>query len=240
VLTYPPGFTPDHKYPLLVSIHGGPEYSAQLAFNVESQFYAANGWIVFEPNYRGSNDQGDKYEAAVVGDATAGPGRDIRAGLDAVRALPGVDAARIAVTGYSYGGVMTSWLIGHHQDWCAAIPGGVVVDFAQYYDQSETGIWIKTLLGSPHLPQNREKYIEQSPITYLNHAKTPTLIIQNAGDPNATVGQAYALHHALKDNGFKTRLMVADLDGHSSPDPFHEKQVFRITVDWMNENCGGH
>jgi dipeptidyl aminopeptidase/acylaminoacyl peptidase len=238
ILTYPPGFRGDRKYPLLVNIHGGPEYSAQLAWNFESQFYAANGWIVFEPNYRGSNDQGEKYETAVIGDATAGPGRDIRAGLDAVRVLPGVDTDRIAVTGYSYGGVMTLWLIGHHQDWCAAIPGGVVVDFIQYYDQSETGIWINTLLGSPHVAQNRAKYIQQSPTSYLDKAKTPTLILQNAGDPNATVGQAYALYHALKDNGVKAKLLVSDLEGHSSPDPYHERQVFQLTLGWMNENCG--
>jgi dipeptidyl aminopeptidase/acylaminoacyl peptidase len=237
VLTYPSDFQSGKKYPLLVDIHGGPHTSSQLTFNGEPQYYAANGWLVFEPNYRGSDGQGDRYQTAVIGDATAGPGRDIMAGVAAVEARGIVDDRRIAVTGWSYGGVMTSWLIGHHHDWCAAIPGVLVIDFADYYDQSETGIWIGSLLGSPHLAENRHKYLEQSPLSYLDQVTTPTLIMQNVGDPNAPVGQAYTLYHALKDRGVKTRFVVFGIDGHGPGDPFHAREAFKRTLGWMQENC---
>jgi dipeptidyl aminopeptidase/acylaminoacyl peptidase len=173
----------------------------------------------------------------VVGDATPGPGRDLYAGIGAVKALGSVDPARVALTGYSYGGVMTAWMIGHHRDWCAAIAGGVVVDFRGYYDQSDTGIWIGSLLGSPHLAGNREKYLEQSPTTFLAGATTPTLIMQNVGDDNAPVAQAYEMFHALKDNGVNARLVTYDVEGHDPHDPYRERQMFERTLAWMSANC---
>lgn len=239
VLTYPPDFVSGRRYPLLVNIHGGPHTSSQLGFNSENQFYAAQGWLVFEPNYRGSSGQGNHYQTAVIGDATAGPGRDILAGIASLKSRGIIDEKRMALTGWSYGGVMTSWLIGQNQSWCAAIPGALVVDFASYYDQSETGIWMETILGSPHLPQNQRKYREQSPISYLDRVVTPTLMMQNVGDPNATIGQAYTLYHALKDRGIKSKFVIFGIDGHGPGDPFHQREAFVRTLDWLNENCQG-
>jgi dipeptidyl aminopeptidase/acylaminoacyl peptidase len=237
LLYFPPDFRADGHYPLLVNIHGGPHTSSQLSFDGEGQFYAARGWLVFEPNYRGSDGQGDKYRTAVIDDATAGPGRDLMAGIATVKARGFVDDARVALTGWSYGGVMTSWLIGHHHDWCAAIPGALVIDFADYYNQSDTGIWIGSLIGSPHLRDNRRKYLEQSPATYLDQATTPTLVMHSTGDDNAPVTQAYALYHALKDRGVKTKFVIFGMDGHGPGDPFHERQAYVRTLAWMNENC---
>ncbi len=242
LILYPPDFHSDRKYPLLVNIHGGPHYSSQLSFDGENQYYAANGWIVFLPNYRGGDGQGEKYQTAVIGDATAGPGRDLLAGIAAVKAEGAVDDTRVALTGWSYGGVMTSWMISQYHDWCAAVPGALVIDFAGYYDQSDTGIWIGSLLGSPHLPQNRKKYLEQSPATYLDQATTPTLIMQNVGDDNAPVAQAYGLYHALKDRGIKSKFVIFGIDGHGPGDPFHERAAVIRTLAWINENCqsGNH
>lgn len=237
ILTYPPDARPGQRYPMLVAIHGGPHTSAELTFNPESQYYAAHGWLVFEPNYRGSDGHGERYRTAVVGDATPGPGRDLAAGIAAVQALGIVEAARVALTGYSYGGVMTAWMIGQHPDWCAAIAGGVVVDFKGYYDQSDTGIWIGSLLGSPHVPGNRERYVAQSPTTYLAGAKTPTLILQNVGDDNAPVAQAYELFHALRDNGTSARLITYDVEGHDPHDPYRERQMLEQTLAWMTGHC---
>jgi dipeptidyl aminopeptidase/acylaminoacyl peptidase len=239
LLYFPPDFRPDGRYPLLVNIHGGPHTSSQLSFDGEAQFYAANGWLVFEPNYRGSDGQGDRYRTAVIDDATAGPGRDLMAGIATVKARGFVDDARIALTGWSYGGVMTTWLIGHHHDWCAAIPGALVIDFADYYNQSDTGIWIGSLLGSPYLQGNHRKYLEQSPATYLDQATTPTLVMHSTGDDNAPVTQAYALYHALKDRGAKTKFVIFGMDGHGPGDPFHARQAYVRTLAWMNENCAG-
>jgi dipeptidyl aminopeptidase/acylaminoacyl peptidase len=109
--------------------------------------------------------------------------------------------------------------------------------FRDYYNQSETAIWISTLLGSPYVGDNGARYTEQSPITWLGKAVTPTLILHNVGDPNAPVTQSYALHHALRDRGVKTRMLLRGIDGHGYGDPFSHRQVHSATLGWLQENC---
>lgn len=237
VVTYPPDWDGRGSYPLLVDIHGGPEMSATDAFDFSPQFYAARGWVVFQPNYRGSSGQGNAYQSVIVKDLLQGSGDDILAGIDkVVRTLP-IDAKRIAVTGWSWGGVMTSWLIGHDRRWCAAIPGAMAVDFTAYYDQSETAIWIRTMLGSPYAGDNIARYRKASPLSYLQNAVTPTLIIHNVGDPNAPVTQSLTLYHALKDRGVDTRLLLRGIDGHGYGDPFSHRQVHAATLQWLTQKC---
>ena len=98
-VTYPPGFSAERTYPLVLLIHGGPTTSSKLSFGSLAQLMAAEGWIVFQPNYRGSDNLGNAYQAAIVGDAGAGPGRDVMAGVAMLRSRPYVDKARTAVTG---------------------------------------------------------------------------------------------------------------------------------------------
>jgi dipeptidyl aminopeptidase/acylaminoacyl peptidase len=94
------------------------------------------------------------------------------------------------------------------------------------------------LLGSPYLPENRAKYNAQSPASYFDKITTPTLIIQNAGDPNAAITQAYSLYHGLKDRGVKSRMVIYGIDGHGAADPFHQTNRHARTLSWINENCG--
>ncbi len=96
-LTYPPDFSPDRRYPLVLFIHGGPPAASHETFSVVPQLMAAQGWLVFEPNYRGSDNLGHKYEAAIFGDAGAGPGCDVMAGIQEVEKRGFVDKANIAV-----------------------------------------------------------------------------------------------------------------------------------------------
>ena len=98
MLIYPPGFDPDKKYPLVLWIHGGPMGFSTHAFDVVGQLLAARGWVVFEPNYRGSGNLGARYQSAVIGDAGVGPGKDVMAGLEAVKALGFVDEERVGVS----------------------------------------------------------------------------------------------------------------------------------------------
>lgn len=237
VLVYPPAYDRAKSYPLLVDIHGGPELSSNEAFNFSAQYYAANGWVVFQPNYRGSTGQGNAYQNAITGNLIEGSGQDILAGVDKVSGALPIDRKRIAVSGWSWGGVLTNWLIGHDQRWCAAIPGALAVDFTAYYDQSETAIWMKSMLGSPYVGDNLEAYQKASPRTYLNRAITPTLIIHNVGDPNAPVTQSYSLYHALKDNGVKVKMLLRGIDGHGYGDPFSYRQVHTSTLAWLQDNC---
>src|SRR5258708_35165644 len=125
VVTYPPDFQAGRKYPLVLYIHGGPRSASKEAFSARAQFMAAQGWLVFEPNYRGSDNLGNKYQAAIWNDAGAGPGRDVIAGLEMLKKRGFVDESRMAVSGWSYGGYMTTWLMGNYPPlWKTAGGGG--------------------------------------------------------------------------------------------------------------------
>src|SRR4030095_8936776 len=106
-----------------LSVHGGPRSASLETFSPQAQLMAAKGWVVFQPNYRGSDQIGNAYQRAIVNDAGAGPGRDVMAGIEALKKLGFVDANRIAVSGWSYGGYMTTWLIGNYQGWRVAEAG---------------------------------------------------------------------------------------------------------------------
>src|SRR5262249_34200237 len=123
VLIYPPGSVKGQRYPLVLNIHGGPVGSSTEAWSAFDPLIAAEGWIEFRPNYRGSTNLGDAYQRAVVNDAGDGPGKDVMAGIAAVKALGSVDTTRIGVSGWSYGGYMTAWLTSHFGGWRAAMAG---------------------------------------------------------------------------------------------------------------------
>jgi dipeptidyl aminopeptidase/acylaminoacyl peptidase len=104
VVTYPPDFSPTRKYPLVLYVHGGPRSASKEIFSVRAQLLAANGWVIFEPNYRGSDNLGNKFQSAIWGDAGDGPGRDVMSGVELLKKRGFVDESRMAVTGWSYGG----------------------------------------------------------------------------------------------------------------------------------------
>lgn len=236
VLTYPPDFSESKKYPLVLYIHGGPMGSSIENFNFFSQAMASKGWIVFEPNYRGSNNLGRAYQSAVINDAGEGPGKDVMAGIEAVKALGNVDESKIAVSGWSYGGYMTVWLTSHYQGWKAAVAGAAVTDWFDWYNMADLNVWSGFGLGgSPWLNDNAENYRRQSPITYAHQIKTPTLILSNTLDQRVTVTQSFKLFHNLKDNGVKTSFIAYPIPGHFPQDPVHRKDVYKRWISWIED-----
>jgi len=129
ILIHPPEFAPANKYPLVLLIHGGPQAASTESFHAVGQLIAARGYVVFMPNYRGSNNLGNAYQLAIVNDLADGPGRDVMAGLAAVEKRGFVDTNRIAVCGGSYGGYMTVWLAAHYQVWKTAVAAAAVTDW---------------------------------------------------------------------------------------------------------------
>lgn len=237
VITYPPDFSESKKYPLVLYIHGGPMGSSIENFNFFAQAMAAKGWIVFEPNYRGSNNLGKAYQSAVINDAGEGPGKDVMAGIEAVKALGNIDESKIAVSGWSYGGFMTVWLTSHYQIWKAAVAGAAVTDWFDWYNLADLNVWSGYGLGgSPWLSDNAENYRRQSPITYAHQIKTPTLILSNTLDQRVTVTQSFKLFHNLKDNGVETKFIAYPIPGHFPQDPVHRKDVYKRWISWIEDH----
>jgi dipeptidyl aminopeptidase/acylaminoacyl peptidase len=237
VLIYPPGFQKDKKYPLVLIIHGGPRAASTTQFSFLPQFVAAQDCVVFQPNYRGSENLGNAYTRAIWNDAGAGPGRDVMTGIDAVKKLGFVDEARIAVSGWSYGGYMTTWLIGHYQIWKVAMAGAAVTNMYDQYNLADFNVTERYIFnGSPYLGDNIKAYREQSPISYASQMKTPTLILSDTGDFRVTVTQSYELYHALKDNGVPVRFFAYPVGGHFPADPVRQQDVYRRWAEWLAQN----
>ncbi len=237
VLFYPPDFSKDKKYPLVLLIHGGPTASSITAFSFLPQFLASHGYVVFSPNYRGSDNLGNAYQRAIWNNAGDGPGRDVMAGIEALEKLGFIDETKIGVTGWSYGGYMTSWLIGHYSIWKAAMAGAPVTDLYDEYNLSDGNVSGRySFKGSPFVGDNLKDYIAQSPITYASHIKTPTLILHDTGDARVTITQSYQLFHALKDNGVPVRFFAYPVAGHSPGDPVRMMDIYRRWVEWMDEH----
>jgi dipeptidyl aminopeptidase/acylaminoacyl peptidase len=235
ILTYPPNYAPGKKLPLVLYIHGGPTSSSKNAFSVFVQLIAAQGWLVFEPNYRGSDNFGNDYGRAIVDDSGDGPGRDVFAGIEMLKKRGIVDEANIAVTGWSYGGYMTSWLIGHAQFWKAAIAGAPVTNLLDQYALSDANVArAASIGGSPYTGDWMKHWVEQSPITYYQKMKTPTLVLQDVGDYRVTITQGYELYHALKDRGIQTQFFAYPIGGHSPADPVRIRDVYRRWIEWLD------
>jgi dipeptidyl aminopeptidase/acylaminoacyl peptidase len=238
ILTYPVGYTAGKKYPLVLRIHGGPEAFTSLAFEPLRQLFAARGYLVYEPNYRGSDNLGSAYEHAIFGDPGVGPGKDVMAGVASLEKMGIVDTSHEAVTGHSYGGYMTTWLIGHWHHWRSAVVGDGMVDWIEEYDLSGTGnlAWARDSLGgSPWDPKVAPLYRSGSPITYVHDITTPTLIISGTADDQVPVSESYELYHALHDQGVPVRFVAIPTAKHHPSDPVRLEGYDRVTLDWVDQ-----
>jgi dipeptidyl aminopeptidase/acylaminoacyl peptidase len=239
VVTYPPDFAPGRKYPLVLYIHGGPRSASKEAFSSRAQLLAGKGWVIFEPNYRGSDNLGNAFQSAIWNDSGEGPGRDVMSGVEQLKKRGFVDESRMAVSGWSYGGYMTTWLLGHFPVWKVAIAGAAVTDLVDQYNLGDANVRRAAALGgSPYKDNRMAAYLEQSPITYAGKIRTPTLILSDTGDYRVTVTQSYKLYHVLKDNGVTTQFIAYPVPGHSPSDPVRLRDIDRRWIDWLEKYLG--
>ncbi len=234
VLTTPPGAAAGRPLPLVLVIHGGPNSASRDRFNVFSQALASHGWLVFEPNYRGGDNADNAFYASIYKDAGQGPGEDVMSGVKALGDQGLADPAHMAVSGWSYGGYMTSWLIGHYHVWRAAVAGAAITDWGQMYDLSDGNVSTAFQVGgSPYVGNNLLSYEAQSPDTSFQQVRTPTLVLCDVGDYRVPITQSYRLFHALKDNGVETEFYAYPVGGHFPSDPVRQIDVQTRWIDWI-------
>jgi dipeptidyl aminopeptidase/acylaminoacyl peptidase len=234
VVTYPPFYDPAKAYPLVLVIHGGPNSASITSFNSLDQLLAARGFVVFNPNYRGSDNLGEAYWHAIYNDAGAGPGRDVMAGIAALEKTVRVDPTRIGVSGWSYGGYMTSWMEGHYHIWKAAVAGAAVNNWIDEYALSDNNVSVRfSFGGSPWTGNRMAQYRAQSPITYAWDVNTPTLIMSDTGDARVPITQSYQMFRALRDHHVPVRFFAYPVAGHFPGDPVRALDVDRRWIDWL-------
>jgi dipeptidyl aminopeptidase/acylaminoacyl peptidase len=239
VLTKPASFRRGLKYPLVVVLHGGPTSASLETFDALAQLMAARGWLVLEPNYRGSNNLGARYQRAVGGDKLRGPGTDVDAALAAVRALGIVDDARLAVSGWSYGAGLALWMTAHRHDWRAAVAGAAVTDIAADYATADDIAADRALVGgSPLVGRYRAAAAAMSPIAYAARVRTPLLLMTCRGDTRVSPVGVYEFYHALRDLGRDVRLVAYPVDGHFPSDPVRRTDVYRRWTAFIAQRFG--
>lgn len=197
-LLKPPDFNPAKKYPMILQIHGGPHTQYGYGFFHEMQVQAANGYVVLFTNPRGSSGYGREFSLAVRGAWGEVDSLDIMAGVDAAIAKGYIDESRLGVTGGSYGGFMTNWLIGHVERFKAAVTDRCVSNLASMFGASDVG-WDLADDDFEGVPwEDLDRLMQHSPITYVKDMHTPLLIIHSEQDLRCGIEQAEQLFTALK------------------------------------------
>ncbi|MFZ0736559.1 MAG: prolyl oligopeptidase family serine peptidase [Candidatus Acidiferrales bacterium] len=242
MLIYPPGEMDAKNLPLFVLIHGGPEDADGNHFEADwyqwATLAATNGWLVFEPNYRGSIGYGDAFALGIIPHIVSRPGKDILEGVDALVKDGIADPNRLTVGGYSYGGYMTNWLITQTTRFKAAVSGAGAVEHVVNWGNDDTTMDDAYFLGG--LPWEAEtNWNAEAAIWQFSKVTTPTHVVGGADDIRVYVGEDYLLERALYTRGIPASLLIFPGEGHSlDKNPWHGKIKVRDELKWL-EKYGG-
>jgi dipeptidyl aminopeptidase/acylaminoacyl peptidase len=235
-LVYPATFDSAKKYPLVVSVHGGPGAAVQSTWPSSGDFamaLATSGYFVLMPNPRGSFGNGEEFTRANVRDFGYGDLRDILSGVDEAEKVAPIDPNRVGITGWSYGGYMTMFAVTQTNRFKAAMAGAGIANYQSYYGQNKIDQWMIPFFGKS-VYEDPEVYAKSSPITFIKKVKTPTLVIVGDSDGECPTPQSYEFWHALKTLGVETQLVVYEHEGHMFVKPEHRRDRIRRTVAWFD------
>jgi dipeptidyl aminopeptidase/acylaminoacyl peptidase len=210
----PPGFDPSKKYPSIMEIHGGPLVQYGNFFMHEFYYLAAQGYVVYFCNPRGGRGYGQDHAEAIFTNWGVADYNDLMAWADLVSGLPYIDPGRMGVTGGSYGGYMTVWMIGHTDRFKAAVTQRCVSNFISMWGSSDYNWTFELELSKKPPFETMDYYWDHSPIKYIGNAKTPTLVIHNEMDHRCPIEQGEQVFVALRRLGIDTEFV-------RFPDEFH-------------------
>ncbi len=242
MLIYPPGKFEAKNLPMFVFIHGGPQDADGNHFEADwyqwDRLAATQGWLVFEPNYRGSTGYGDKFALQIVPEIVSRPGKDILTGVDALVKDGIADPNRLAVGGYSYGGYMTNWLITQTARFKAAVTGAGSVEHVADWGNDDTGFDDVYFLGG-HAWEVPDRYRSEAAIFQINKVRTPTHIVGGADDIRVAVLENYLLDRALHELNIPSELLIFPGEGHGlGKNPWHGKIKVREELKWLTKYGG--
>lgn len=225
------------KYPLVLSIHGGPAGQYGVDWYHEFQVYAAKGYAVLFTNPRGSTGYGQKFERGIVGEWGGKDYVDIMNGLDAaLKKYPWIDQDRMGVTGGSYGGFMTNWIVGHTDRFKAAVTLRSLSNFISD-DGTRDGAYGHSPDFGGDIFQKMDLYWDRSPLKYANKVKTPTLILHSDNDYRVPIEQGEQWFRALKHFGVTTEIVFFPRENHNltrTGEPKHLVESLNWQLYWFD------
>ncbi len=240
-LWFPPTFDASRIYPLILDIHGGPNGAFYDAFVPWQQALAGSGYLVLAVNPRGSSTYGEEFMRAVLDDWGGEDYLDLMAALDHVCEREYVDASRLGIHGYSYGGFMTTWAIGHTRRFGAAVIGAPCTNLYTMYGTSDIGVsfgehqWGGSVMDSP------EKLLAHSPISYAKEVNTPALLLHGESDYRCPIAQSEEYFVALKRLGKTVEFVRFPNSNHAFPRTGHPKmreEYLSRMLDWFDDWLG--
>ncbi|HZS47309.1 MAG TPA: S9 family peptidase [Blastocatellia bacterium] len=226
----PTNFVAGTKYPTLLRIHGGPVSQFDRSFNFESQLFAANGYVVVNVNPRGSSGYGQAFSAAIFADWGNKDYEDVMAGVDYAIAKGYADPNRLGVGGWSYGGILTDYVITKTDRFKGAITGASEVLYVANYGHDHYQRLWEQEMGLPW--ENRQLWEKLSPFNYVQKIVTPTLIMGGEKDWNVPVNNGELLYQSLKRLGRTTQLIVYPGESHGIAKPSYQKDRFERYLAW--------
>ena len=237
----PANYDPAKKYPLLVSVHGGPSWACMNTWPGDTMGSmggaSALGWFVLCPNPRGSYGQGEAFTQGNVKDFGGGDYRDIIAGVDAmVKQFP-IDPKRIGIRGHSYGGYMTMWAETQTNRFAAAVAGAGLSDWLSYYGLNDIDEWMIPFFGAS-VYDDPAAYAKSDPIRFVKKVKTPTLILVGDSDGEVPMAQSIEWYHALQTFKVPTQMVVYPNEGHVFYKPADARDYTLRMLEWFDQWFG--
>ncbi|HEX8290895.1 MAG TPA: S9 family peptidase, partial [Pyrinomonadaceae bacterium] len=241
-LVRPAGWREGQKYPLILSIHGGPAAMYGVDWFHEFQVYAARGWAVFYTNPRGSTGYGQKFERGIEGEWGGKDYVDVMNGVEEVlRRNPWLDRERLGVTGGSYGGYLTNWIVGHTNIFKAAVTLRSVTNFVSDEGTRDGAYGHEEDFGGD-LFEKFDLYWERSPLKYAANVKTPTLILHSENDHRVPLEQGEQWFRALKHFGATAEFVIFPRENHNltrTGEPRHLVESLNWQLYWFDRYLEG-
>jgi dipeptidyl aminopeptidase/acylaminoacyl peptidase len=231
-VTLPPDFRKGRRYPAILKIHGGPVSQYNQGFSFGAQLLAAQGYVVIRTNPRGSSGYGQDFTLGLYQGWGEADYQDVLAGVDHVIELGYADPDRLGMGGYSYGGILTNYLLGQTDRFKAAASGAGSGHYLASYGHDIYRLWYETELGLPW--ETREHWDRLSPFNYIHKATTPTLFFGGEKDWNVPIQGSEQLYQVMKRIGVETQLVVYPGEHHGDWSYANEKDIWLRTQAWYD------
>jgi dipeptidyl aminopeptidase/acylaminoacyl peptidase len=240
LLTYPVGYTKGARVPFLLRIHGGPNGQDQHSFAIERQVFAGSGYAVLAVNYRGSAGRGQKFSRAIWADWGNYEVQDLEAGVEHVIAMGVADPERMGVGGWSYGGILTDYMIATDTRFKGATSGAGTAFTVAFYGTDQYIIQYDYEIGPPWNPKAWDTYIKISyPFLHADRIKTPTLFLGGERDFNVPVQGGQQMYQALRSLGIETQLVIYPNEFHGITRPSYVRDRYERYLAWYDKYVKG-